>query len=157
MSQTLDFSWMAGWLHEGPLWINCWWKKITFFNEKGGPLFVEVLYRLAEMIRASWNLTRLNAIKSGPNKKQPEQIPQGGRLALWIALITSLLNSPPLPLSLHFCLQQTWKQGGRCCANARTAFTERSGSSTKGRTPNIRYFVAKLSIVAINAFFKRLA
>ena len=30
--------------------------------------------------------------------------------------------------------------------------TERSGSSTTGRTPNIRYFVAKLSIVAIYDF-----
>ena len=34
-------------------------------------------------------------------------------------------------------------QGGRCCASARAALTERSGSSTKGRFPNIRYFVAK--------------
>ena len=30
-----------------------------------------------------------------------------------------------------------------------------SGSSTKGRTPNIRYFVAKLSIVAIYALYER--
>ena len=48
-------------------------------------------------------------------------------------------------------------QGGRCCASARAALTERSGSSTKGRTPNIRYFVAKLSIVAIYALFERLS
>ena len=49
------------------------------------------------------------------------------------------------------------KQGGRCCASTRAALTERSGSSTKGRTPNIRYFVAKLSIVAIYALFERLS
>ena len=36
---------------------------------------------------------------------------------------------------------------------ARAALAERSGSSTKGRTPNIRYFVAKPSIVSIYAFF----
>ena len=40
---------------------------------------------------------------------------------------------------------------------ARAALTERSGSSTKGRTPNIRYFVAKLSNVAIYALFERLS
>ena len=39
-------------------------------------------------------------------------------------------------------------QGGRCWGTAQPAVHERSGSSTKGRTPNIRYFVAKLSIVA---------
>ena len=33
------------------------------------------------------------------------------------------------------------------------ALHERSGSSTKGRTPNIRYFDPKLSIVAIYALF----
>ena len=48
-------------------------------------------------------------------------------------------------------------QGGTCCASARAALTERSGSSTKGRTPNIRYFVAKPSIVAIYALFERLS
>ena len=32
------------------------------------------------------------------------------------------------------------------------AVTEKSGSSTAGRTPDIRYFVAKLSIVAIYDF-----
>ena len=48
-------------------------------------------------------------------------------------------------------------QGGRCCASAQAALTERSGSSTKGRTPNIRYFVAKLSNVAIYALFERLS
>ena len=47
-------------------------------------------------------------------------------------------------------------QGGRCCASTQAVLTEKSGSSTKGRTPNIRYFVAKLSIVAIYAFFERL-
>ena len=40
---------------------------------------------------------------------------------------------------------------------ARAAFTERSGSSTKGRTPNIRYSVAKLTIVAIYTLFERLS
>ena len=40
---------------------------------------------------------------------------------------------------------------------ARAALTERLGSSTKGRTPNIRYFVAKLSIVAIYSLFERLS
>ena len=34
---------------------------------------------------------------------------------------------------------------------ARPVVTDRSGSSTKGRNPNIGYFVAKLSIVAIYA------
>ena len=48
-------------------------------------------------------------------------------------------------------------QGGRCCASVRAALTERSGTSTKGRTPNIRYFVAKLSIVAIYVLFERLS
>ena len=48
-------------------------------------------------------------------------------------------------------------QGGTCCASVRAALTERSGSSTKGRTPNIRYFVAKPSIVAIYALFERLS
>ena len=45
-------------------------------------------------------------------------------------------------------------QGGRSCASVRAALTERSRSSTKGRTPNICYFVAKLSIVAIYALLK---
>ena len=40
---------------------------------------------------------------------------------------------------------------------ARAALTERTGSSTKGRTPNIRYFVAKPSIVAIYALFEWLS
>ena len=39
---------------------------------------------------------------------------------------------------------------------ARAALTERSGSFRKGRTPNIRYFVTKLSIVAIYVLFERL-
>ena len=38
---------------------------------------------------------------------------------------------------------------------AQAALTEKSRSSTKGRTPNIRYFVAKLSIVAIYALYER--
>ena len=42
----------------------------------------------------------------------------------------------------------------RVADDARAALTERLGSSTKGRTPNIRYFVAKLSIVAIYALLK---
>ena len=37
------------------------------------------------------------------------------------------------------------------------ALPERSGSSTKGRTSNIRYFVAKPSIVAIHALFEKLS
>ena len=37
---------------------------------------------------------------------------------------------------------------------ARAALTERLGSSTKGRTPNIRYFVEKLSIVVIYELLK---
>ena len=45
-------------------------------------------------------------------------------------------------------------QGGRCWGTAGPAVPERSGSSPKGRTPNIRYFVAKLSIVAIYALFE---
>ena len=48
-------------------------------------------------------------------------------------------------------------QGGRCWGSAGAAFHERLGSSTKGRTPNIRYFVAKPSIVSIYAFFERLS
>ena len=51
---------------------------------------------------------------------------------------------------------QFYKQGGRSCTSARAALTERSGSSTNRRTPNIHYFVAKLSIVAIYALFERL-
>ena len=45
-------------------------------------------------------------------------------------------------------------QGGRCWGTAGPAVPERSGSSPKGRTSNIRYFVAKLSIVAIYALFE---
>ena len=52
----------------------------------------------------------------------------------------------------HLCVQ-----GGRSCASAQAALTERLGSSTKGRTPNILYFVAKPSIVAIFALFERLS
>ena len=40
---------------------------------------------------------------------------------------------------------------------ARASLTERSGSSTKGRTPNIRYFDAKLSVVAIYVLFEWLS
>ena len=40
---------------------------------------------------------------------------------------------------------------------ARAVLTEWSGSSTNGRTPNIRYFVTKLSIVAMYAFFEGLS
>ena len=49
------------------------------------------------------------------------------------------------------------EQGGTCWGSAGAALHERSGSSTKGRTPNIRYFVAKLSIVAIYELFERLS
>ena len=38
---------------------------------------------------------------------------------------------------------------------AQPAVTERSGSSSKGRTLNIRYVVVKLGIVAIYALFER--
>ena len=48
------------------------------------------------------------------------------------------------------------QQGGRCWGSAGAALHDRSGSSTTGRTPNIRYFVAKLGIVAIYALFERL-
>ena len=48
-------------------------------------------------------------------------------------------------------------QGGRSWGSAGAALPERSGSSTKGRTSNIRYFVAKPSIVAIYALFERLS
>ena len=47
-----------------------------------------------------------------------------------------------------------WWQGW---GSAGVALHERSGSSTKGRTPNIRYFVAKPCIVAIYALFERLS
>ena len=59
--------------------------------------------------------------------------------------------------TLYSMVKEYEFQGGRSCANARTAFTDRSGSSTTGRTPNIRYFVAKLGIVAIYALFERLS
>ena len=39
-------------------------------------------------------------------------------------------------------------QGGRSCASVRAALTERSGSSTKGRTPNIYVEVSR------NAYMK---
>ena len=45
------------------------------------------------------------------------------------------------------------EQGGRFWGTAVPAVHRRSGSSPKGRTPNISYFVAKLSIVAIHALF----
>ena len=51
----------------------------------------------------------------------------------------------------------TLRQGGRCWGSAGAALHERSGSFTKGRTPNIRYFVAKLGIVEIYALFDRLS
>ena len=53
-----------------------------------------------------------------------------------------------LPIVLFHC---------RVADVARVALTERSGSSTKGWTPNIRNFVAKLSIVTIYALFERLS
>ena len=48
-------------------------------------------------------------------------------------------------------------QGGRSWGTAGPPVHETSGSSTKGRTPNIRYFVLKPSIVSIYAFFERLS
>ena len=54
---------------------------------------------------------------------------------------------------------QMWqprKKGGRSWGSVVAALPERSGSFTKGRTPNIRYFVAKRSIVAIYARFERI-
>ena len=48
-------------------------------------------------------------------------------------------------------------KGGICWGSAGTALHEWSGSSTKGRTPNIRYFVAKLIIVAIYTPFESLS
>ena len=47
------------------------------------------------------------------------------------------------------------RQGGRSWGTAGPPVHERSGSSTKGRTPNIRYLVAKLRIVMIYALFER--
>ena len=46
--------------------------------------------------------------------------------------------------------------GGSVPEVAQPAVTKRPGSSRKRRTPNIRYFVAKLSIVAIYTLFERL-
>ena len=45
-------------------------------------------------------------------------------------------------LAVDFSVMEQ-EQGGRRYASVRAALTERSGSSSKGRTPNIRYFVAK--------------
>ena len=44
--------------------------------------------------------------------------------------------------------------GWQMLGNRGRAVHKRSGSSMKGRTPNIRYFVTKLSIVATYAFLK---
>ena len=57
--------------------------------------------------------------------------------------------------SFWFRLNTALHQGGRCRGTAQPAVRERSVSSTNGRTPNICYFVAKLSIVAICALFER--
>ena len=66
-----------------------------------------------------------------------------------------------LPHVLTKIVHQATKMGmlvvTRVADVARAALTERSGSSAKGRTPNIRYFVAKLSIVAIYTLFERLS
>ena len=59
--------------------------------------------------------------------------------------------------AIHFFKCVSDKQGGRCWGSAGAALHDRSGSSTTGRTPNIRYFVAKLGIVAIYALFERLS
>ena len=45
-------------------------------------------------------------------------------------------------------------QGGRCWGTAGPAVPEMSGSSPKGRTPKICYFVTKLSIVAIYSLYE---
>ena len=66
-----------------------------------------------------------------------------------------------LPHVLTKIVHQATKMGmlvvTRVADVARAALTERSGSSAKGRTPNIRYFVAKLINVAIYALFERLS
>ena len=74
-------------------------------------------------------------------------------------------SCPPLVMGVHFHSALYWEkntmyssvteQGGRCWGTAGPAVPERSGSSPKGRTPNIRYFVAKLSNVAIYALYER--
>ena len=43
----------------------------------------------------------------------------------------------------------------RVADDERAALAQRSGSSPKGRTPNMRDFTAKLSIVAIYTLFKK--
>ena len=53
--------------------------------------------------------------------------------------------------TIWLCLNE-FEISSRVADVARAALTERSGSSTKGRTPNIRYFVAKLSIYDLHAF-----
>ena len=77
-----------------------------------------------------------------------------GKKISWCTFKQAMLIMAMMSIADHwFCYSAVaiamQKQGGRCCASTRAALTERSGSSTKGRTPNIRYFVAKLSIVAI--------
>ena len=63
-------------------------------------------------------------------------------------------NFPVFPICV---MHDTNMQGGRSWGVAVGALPERPGSSTKGRIPNIRYFVAKLSNVAIYALFERLS
>ena len=69
----------------------------------------------------------------------------------YLGIFECALHSDIYDVNAH-CLIQ----GGRCFGTLGPAVTERSGSSTKGRTPDIRYFVAKLSIVAIYKLFKML-
>ena len=54
-------------------------------------------------------------------------------------------------------LALAYGQGGRNWGSVGATLSERAGSSPKGRTANIRYFVAKRSILPIYAFFERLS
>ena len=49
-------------------------------------------------------------------------------------------------MHVHICIHSmsTMVQGGRCGGSAGAALHERSGFSTKGRTPNIRYLSRNL-------------
>ena len=76
-----------------------------------------------------------------------------------LLMLLLLLNISPVPCPLTYLCVFVYMclcvfQGGRCWGTAGPAVPERSGSSPKGRTPNIRYFVAKLSIVAIYALYE---
>ena len=63
-----------------------------------------------------------------------------------------------IPDICHFCMPPHFlAQGGRYWGTEVPALHERSGSSTKRRTPNIRYFVAKLSIVTVSTCCHKLS